>query len=234
MTYSLPINYFLIIVNDKKHIIIKPHTMKKIILLVVSLLALRATSCVPDIAPEQISSTENKSRSADLSYELKQDHFTSLRQIIHTIVLGSDQQPPEQYRFVDVHVAWLVYSDGGSSNYKVFEICHNVSYNKQLSLSSPQDLLGKTFTYQDGFKFADNTVWIKSEIESFDDVSFTINNQKITFSQPELQCCELLPISLTFSEYDNNVLKGTMYLVFASHGESSDDALEFPVAFDVF
>lgn len=207
--------------------------MKKIILLVVSLLVLRSTSCVPDISPEQTSTTENKSRSADLSYELKQEHFTSLLQVVHSIVLGSDQQPPEQYRFVDVHVAWLVYSDGESSNYKVFEICHNVTYNKQLSLSSPQDLIGKTFAYQDGFKFADNTIWVKSEIESFDNVSFSINNQKITFSPPELQCCELLPVSLTFSEYHDNVLTGVMQLVFASHGESADEALEFPVEFDV-
>ncbi len=208
--------------------------MKRIILFWTALLVLCAHNCTPDIVPEQQLSLAKSDEASNLEFTLMQEHFVTISQIIHNLVIDTNEDCISGYRFIDVHIAWLLFADGKTTNPKPYEICYNVLYNNTLCYSSPQELIGKTFTYDDGFKIAQNSIKCEINTESFDNIFFTIDNTKIEFSYPELKSCFLQPTTLSLNELIGNTLKGTINIAFYNDENKILDSLELPIELKLY
>ena len=203
--------------------------MKKIIVFFATLLVLCANACNSDLIPEQPLSLAKSEQNQTPDFTLMQEHFVTIRQIIHTLVLNTDEAYISGYRFIDVHIAWLSFADDSLSNPKPYEICYIAEYDDEICHSSPWELIGQTFIYNNGFKVGENTIDCKTTIESFDKVFFVINDTLVEFFPPELKSCNLLPLTLTFTELTSNHLKGIINLAFYDENNNITDSLELPV-----
>lgn len=203
--------------------------MKKIIVFFATLLVLCANTCNPDLIPEQPLSLAKSEQNQTPDFTLMQEHFVTIRQIIHTLVINTNEAYISGYRFIDVHIAWLSFADGSHSNPKPYEICYIAEYDDEICYSTPLDLVGQTFVYNNGFEIGENIIKCEIQLESFDSVFFTVNNTQIEFSPPELKSCYLQPTNLTFTEIFGNTIKGIINLAFYQEDGNITDNLELPV-----
>ena len=201
--------------------------MKKIIIFImaVSLIACNAENLL--FAPVI------KSGQQPLTYQLEQMHFVILTQIEHLICIDTDSSSEiGDYKFLDVHLAWLKFSNDSTSNYYPYEITHSVAYTTDLKDVSAEDLLTRAFVYDNGFRIdSSNLVEVNSQIESFDSVSIPANGTEIEFTAPELKCCELVPLNLKFTKHNYPYLNGIMTLAFKDLNGNLSETMEFPVTF---
>ena len=203
--------------------------MKKIILLLAALSVLCAHNCTPDIIPEQQPSLAKSVGISSSEFTLMQEHFVTIRQIIHTLVINTNEDYISGYKFIDVHLAWLSFADGSTSDPKPYEICYVAEYDNEICHSSPRELIGQAFIYDNGFKIAENVIKCIVQQERFDSVSFTVDNIKVEFSPPELKSCAFRPTIITFNEVNGNILKGIITFAFYDEEGKITDNLELPV-----
>lgn len=201
--------------------------MKRIIILIMTscLIACNTEILVPEPAV--------KSDTMLLTYQLNQMHFVVLRQIEYLICL--DDHPNFEainYKFVDVHLAWLEFSNDSTSNYYPYEITHSITHTAELNLTSPKDLLSQTFTYDNGFKIdTSNLIEVNSQIESFDVVTIPVDGKEVEFSSPELENCKLVALSLKFTDYNSSQINGIITLAFSDTNGNLSETMEFPATF---
>lgn len=204
--------------------------MKNIIILVTAISLIACNSELLDQVP-----TAN-AKQVTLSYQLKQMHFVVLRQIEH-IICFNDYDAPDNinYKFIDVHLAWLNFSNDSTSNYYPYEIIHKVTYTPEIVTQTPESLCDKIFSYHNGFEIDDyNLIQCHSQIESFDHVTIPISkDEEIEFSPPELECDELTPLTLTFTNYNSSEITGIITLAFKDKYNNLSETLELPVTFKI-
>ena len=209
--------------------------MKKFIIrLIVIVGIVNMVSCLPGDSfceiecPEDIVVTPE-----DLTYSLRQKHFTALFQIDESIYFGVDNQAKDySYRVIDTHIAWLKFSDGSQSDFYTYSITYKIDYTTELQVLSPKDLCGKTFNYDNGFKVNDSvTIECQTQIESFDDVTICFNEEYLRFCSPELDCCQIIPLTLSFTDYNSSELYGTVVFSLTSTNGNLIEKMEQSLIF---
>ena len=167
---------------------------------------------------------------------LQHTHFTVMSQIEENIYFGSANQPAEfTYRIIDIHLAWLEYPDGSKSKNYSYYITHKIDYTEKINHSSPEDLCGKTFKYDNGFKIDDSvTIECQTQIESFDDVSIFSNGKYLHYSSAMLECCQITPLSLCFTDYNSSTLHGTVTFSVTSPDGNPIEEVEQSLVFGLF
>lgn len=152
-------------------------------------------SCSKDIIPLNNEDKENNK----LNHNLIQKHFVTWHLIDHYFGFGTQMQ---QHKITDINLAWLEFSNGTCSDTIEFKVTFIPQHTKKINCQNPENLIGCTIPYNNGFKFENDTIYC-CFTENCDSISFNVGEKTIKFPPSELKYSAISPSKLFVENVEN-------------------------------